>query len=85
MPDQPAPACTRTARLAVCGLNGHYAHYGITGNIRRLQEYRYLVVRIWHKWLERRTRGRSFKWDNFNAFLTRHPLPAARIIHRGDG
>jgi hypothetical protein len=39
-------------------------------------------VRIWHKWLERRTRGRPFKWDNFNAFLTRHPLPAAKIIHR---
>jgi RNA-directed DNA polymerase len=52
------------------------------GNIRRLQEYRYQVVQIWHKWLERRTRGRSFKWDNFNAFLIRHPLPAARIIHR---
>jgi hypothetical protein len=21
-------------------------------------------------------------WANFNAFLARHPLPAARIIHR---
>jgi hypothetical protein len=63
-------------------LNGHYAYYGITGNIRRLQEYRYQVVRIWHKWLARRTRGRPFLWDHFNAFLARHPLPAASIIHR---
>jgi hypothetical protein len=63
-------------------LNGHYAYYGITGSIRRLQESRHQVVRIWHKWLERRTRGRTFTWDNFNAFLTRHPLPAAKIIHR---
>jgi hypothetical protein len=39
-------------------------------------------VRIWHKWLERRTRGRTFTWDNVNAFLTRRPLPAAKNIHR---
>jgi group II intron reverse transcriptase/maturase len=63
-------------------LNGHYAYYGITGNIRRLQDYRHQVVRIWHKWLARRTRGRTFLWDSFNAFLNRHPLPAVRIIHR---
>jgi RNA-directed DNA polymerase len=63
-------------------LVGHYAYYGITGNIWRLQQYRYQVMRIWHKWLERRTRGRRLLWANFNAFLARHPLPAARIIHR---
>jgi RNA-directed DNA polymerase len=74
------PAREQCAWLSAV-LNGHYAYYGITGNIRRLQEYRYQVVRIWPKWLEGRTRGRSFKWDNFNAFLSRHPLPAAKIIH----
>ena len=63
-------------------LNGHYAYYGITGNIRRIQEYRHQVTEIWHKWLERRTRGRLLTWDSFRALLTRHPLPAARIIHR---
>jgi RNA-directed DNA polymerase len=63
-------------------LNGHYAYYGVTGNIRRLREYRYQVVRIWHKWLTRRTRGWTFLWSDFNVFLDRHPLPAARIVHR---
>jgi group II intron reverse transcriptase/maturase len=63
-------------------LNGHYAYYGVTGNIRRLQEYRHQVVRTWHKWLERRTRGWSCPWDQFNALLDRHPLPAVRIVHR---
>jgi RNA-directed DNA polymerase len=62
-------------------LNGHYAYYGITGNYRRLQEYRHQVVKIWHKWLERRTRGWLLIWANFTAFLARHPLPVARIIH----
>src|SRR5262252_7149680 len=75
------PAPEQRARLSAV-LVGHYAYYGITGNIRRLQGYRYQVVRIWHKWLERRTRGRLLTWASFNAFLARHPLPAARIIHR---
>src|SRR5262250_1065063 len=75
------PAREQRAWLSAV-LNGHYAYYGITGNIRRLQEYRYQVERIWHKWLERRTRGRVLTWANFNAFLARHPLPAAKIIHR---
>jgi RNA-directed DNA polymerase len=66
-------------------LNGHFAYFGITGNIRRLLAYRYQVVRTWHKWLERRTRGRRFLWHKFNAFLTRHPLPTARITHRYTG
>jgi group II intron reverse transcriptase/maturase len=75
------PAPEQRARLSAV-LVGHYAYYGITGNIRRLQGYRYQVVRIWQKWLERRTRGRLLTWASFNAFLARHPLPAARIIHR---
>jgi len=29
------------------------------------------------QWLERRTRGWRLTWANFNAFLTRHRLPAA--------
>jgi RNA-directed DNA polymerase len=63
-------------------LNGHYAYYGITGNIRRLREYRYQVLRIWHKWLARRTRGWTLLWNDFNALVARLSLPAARIVHR---
>ena len=75
------PAPEQHARLSAV-LVGHYAYYGITGNIRRLQGYRYQVVRIWQKWLERRTRGWLLTWASFSAYLARHPLPAARIIHR---
>jgi group II intron reverse transcriptase/maturase len=75
------PVSEQRAWLAAV-LRGHYAYFGITGNIRRLQEYCYQVERIWHKWLTRRTRGWTFLWDSFRAFLDRHPLPAARIVHR---
>ena len=64
----------------VAKMRGHYAYYGISGNSRRLTWYAAKVVRIWQKWLSRR--GGGLSWSRFNALLTRHPLPAARIVHR---
>ncbi len=61
---------------------GHYAYYGISGNIRRLQGYGRALVRIWKKWLSRRARNGVVRWRQMNALLKRHPLPSARIVHR---
>ena len=61
-------------------MRGHYAYYGISGNFRRLGWYAHKVAQIWQKWLSRR--GSRFPWDRFNDLLKRHPLPAARIVHR---
>jgi group II intron reverse transcriptase/maturase len=66
----------------VMKMRGHYAYYGISGNLRRLRRYAYEVERIWHKWLRRRDRRRRLIWDRFRALLKRHPLPTARIVHR---
>jgi RNA-directed DNA polymerase len=66
----------------VLKMRGHYAYYGISGNLRRLRRYAYEVARIWHKWLRRRDRRRRLIWDRFRALLERHPLPTARIVHR---
>ena len=63
-------------------LVGHYAYYGITGNMRQLQRYGTQVARLWRKWLERRTRSMRLTWDRFNALLVRHPLPRPWIVHR---
>jgi hypothetical protein len=64
----------------VTKMRGHYAYYGITGNVRRLSWYFHQVRRIWQKWLSRR--GSRLNWTQFAALLTRHPLPAAQIVHR---
>ena len=61
-------------------MRGHYAYYGISGNSRRLTWYAYQVARIWKKWLSRR--GSRLPWSRFKDLLKRHPLPAARIVHR---
>ena len=63
----------------VAKMRGHYAYYGITGNSRRLNWYAAKVARIWKKWLSRR--GSRFNWNRFNDLLSRHHLPAARIVH----
>jgi group II intron reverse transcriptase/maturase len=63
-------------------MRGHYAYYGITGNLRRIRWYAEQVARIWQKWLSRRDRGRRLLWSRFTALLKRHPLPTARIVHR---
>jgi len=75
------PMREQRARLSAV-LVGHFAYYGITGNFQRLEQYRQEVMKTWRKWLERRTRGKRFTWTRFNAFLDRHPLPRARIMHR---
>jgi len=67
------------ARL-VAKMRGHYAYFGITGNSRRLKWYAHQVARIWKQWLSRR--GSRFPWNRLHDLLARHPLPAARIVHR---
>jgi group II intron reverse transcriptase/maturase len=75
------PMREQRSRLSAV-LVGHFAYYGITGNFRRLEQYRQEVMKTWRKWLERRTRAKRFTWTRFNAYLARHPLPRARIMHR---
>jgi RNA-directed DNA polymerase len=62
-------------------LRGHDAYYGITGNGRMLGLLRFEVARVWRKWLGRRSRKAGLTWDEMNAILRRHPLPAARVVH----
>jgi len=63
-------------------LRGHYAYYGITGNMRQIGRYALQVTKTWRKWMARRTRSKVLPWERFRAFLARHPLPPAKIIHR---
>ena len=76
---QPIP--DQSAHLTAM-MRGHYAYYGISGNFRRLSWYAHQVARIWQKWLSRRDRGSRLHWNQFTALRKRHPLPAARIVHR---
>jgi hypothetical protein len=62
-------------------LRGHYQYYGRSSNYRRLGQFHRQVERLWHKWLNRRTRGKRLTWDTFQQLLHRHPLLRPRIYH----
>src|SRR5262249_34574349 len=50
-------------------LRGHFAYYGVIGNLVCLQRFRYEVVRLWRKWLSRRKRRGQFPWSRLNGLL----------------
>ena len=63
-------------------LRGHYAYFGITGNGKALRNVHHKVVRLWHKWLGRRSRKSYITWDRFVILLKRLPLERAKIYHK---
>jgi RNA-directed DNA polymerase len=63
-------------------LRGHYQYYGRPTNFRALRRFYRLVQLLWHKWLNRRTRGKRLTRARFYELLTRHPLLRPRICHR---
>jgi len=60
-------------------LQGHYAYYGVLGNYRCLDRFRYEVVRLWRKWLARRRRRGSLGWSWLTRLLQVLPLPRPRV------
>jgi RNA-directed DNA polymerase len=62
-------------------LRGHFAYYGVTGNIDALRRFHKVVLRTWYKWLARRQRKGYLAWEAFNSILQRHPLPTATVVH----
>ena len=64
-------------------LRGHDNYYGIFGNREALLRFRYEVVRIWRKWLARRSAKARMTWERFTrVVLKRFPLPAPVITYR---
>jgi RNA-directed DNA polymerase len=56
-------------------LRGHYAYYGIAGNIRALQKVYRAVERYWRKMLcSRSWAGRHLTWETFHQLKDRTPL-----------
>jgi group II intron reverse transcriptase/maturase len=58
-------------------LQGHYNYYGITGNSKALSSFLYMVIRLWKKWLCRRSQKAEFNWPVMERLLKRYPLPRA--------
>lgn len=63
-------------------LKGHYGYYGLTGNFRSLQQFRWQVISIWRRWLNRRSREHgSMPWARMHRLLAFWYIPPARVVH----
>jgi group II intron reverse transcriptase/maturase len=60
-------------------LKGHFGYYGITGNSKALDDFRYRVKRVWRAWLSRRSQTAFIAWDRFALLEQRYPLPPVRL------
>ena len=63
-------------------LKGHFGYYGLTGNFRSLQQFRWQVLSIWRFWLDRRSREHgSMPWSRMHRLLEVWYIPPARVVH----
>ena len=61
-------------------LRGHYQYYGVSGNSRMIGTFDYVVKRMLHKWLNRRSQKKSCNWRGFTVMLRHYNIPQPRII-----
>jgi RNA-directed DNA polymerase len=70
-------------RELVRKLEGHYAYYGITGNGPSLDQVRTEAIKLWHKWLRRRSReSKAMTWERMQRLLKEtFVFPYIRVVH----
>ncbi|TIV42660.1 MAG: hypothetical protein E5V76_00300, partial [Mesorhizobium sp.] len=78
-------AVSDQVRAINAALRGHYAYYGVAGNIRSLTKVYWDTERYWRKMLCSRSRdGGRLDWDALHQIKERTPLlhPKLRLPHR---
>lgn len=66
-------------RTLAAKLRGHFGYFGIAGNSKAITSFAYRVVRIWRKWLDRRSQRARMTWARMKRLMQRYPLPSARV------
>ena len=63
-------------------LRGHAQYYGISFNYKAVQGFIFKSVKIFFKWINRRSQRKSMTFEKFSLFLLKFPPPKAKIYHR---
>lgn len=74
---QPVPVVGKWLRVV---LLGHYRYYGLPGNSRKLEAFRYHLGRLWYRTLLRRSQRNRLNWERMKRLINRW-LPNPRICH----
>ena len=73
----PVPAVGKWLRVV---LLGHYRYFGVPGNSRKLEAFRYHLSRLWFKTLRRRSQKYRLIWERMIRLINRW-LPRPRNYH----
>lgn len=63
-------------------LRGHCQYYGVSHNFEEVSLFFNEAIKIFFKWINRRSQKRSFNWGKFILFLEKYPPPRPKIVHR---
>lgn len=67
-------------RVLSSKLRGHCAYYGLTGNSRALRQFRTGLIKLWRKWLMRRSAAARKPWTWWTVLHSRYPIPPATAV-----
>ena len=62
-------------------LTGHYNYYGISGNFAAINWYYHRTRILILKWMNRRSRKKSWNWKEFETYLKTYPLPTPKLTY----
>ena len=62
-------------------LRGHIQYYGVSLNGESVGDFSHKAIKIFFKWMNRRSQKKSFNWKIFNRYMELRPPPKIRICH----
>lgn len=68
-------------KLIASKLTGHYNYYGVSGNFESIKRYYSRVRNLTFKWLNRRSRKKSWNWEGFERYNSLYPLPRPKLTY----
>ena len=66
-------------KTLILKLTGHYQYYGISGNIEGIKWYYHKTLNLTFKWMNRRSRKKSWNFKEFKQYLEENPLPLPKL------
>jgi group II intron reverse transcriptase/maturase len=61
-------------------VKGHFAYFGVNGNLKNLGRVVRAVERSWWRWLRRRSQRTRLTWQRFGNLLRAFPLPRPAVM-----
>lgn len=67
--------------LIISKLQGHYQYYGVSGNFEGINRFYQTTCTLTFKWMNRRSWGPTWSWQEFWEYLATHPLLRPKLTY----